>query len=1560
MTLPDEPAAPASGEPAPSDMISRDFPPEPPRVSPTHGIPEPLGVTPNGDGVNIAVFSANATAIEFCLFEGEHEIRRVRLRGRTGDVFHDHLSGVAPGARYGLRAHGPFLPREGHRFNPAKLLLDPHARAIDRRFVLHPSMFGYRGGDALSLDDTDSAPFMPKGIVLGHGRPASVSGHPAAAARDRSPALSPRHPPARPGDLSRHGAGTDGPAEPSHDGETRSGAGPAPASIPWSSTVLYELHVRGFTMRHPGIPEALRGRFAGLAHPAAIAHLVRLGVTAVEIMPAAAWIGERHLAALGLRNYWGYNPVAWMAPDPDLAPGGWDEIRAATTALAGAGIETILDVVLNHTGEGDALGPTLSLRGLDNATYYRLPPEAPWAYADDTGCGNTLALDRPMPLRLAMDSLRLWATLGGVHGFRFDLATTMGRRAEGFDPAAPLLSATAQDPVLREMRLIAEPWDVGPGGYQLGAFPPAWGEWNDRFRDDIRRFWRGDAGVLGALATRLAGSADLFGGRRVVSRSINFVTAHDGFTLADLVSRTRKANAANGEDNRDGTDTNFSWNNGVEGASADPAILAARRRDQRALLATLLLARGTPMLAMGAELGHSQAGNNNAYAQDNAVAWVDWEAADEGLIAWTSRLTRLRREHPVLRDERFLTGAPLAAGLPPDVVWHGAGGEPMTPAAWEAPEGATLVMTLTNETGRVSVVFHRAPEATRVVLPPPRAGHVWRVLADSAEEEGPDETSAVESGMGKAGASINAGKTNASPPGGEAGSVRPGGFAPGEPENRHPPARPGDLSQQSAAPEPPARRGDDGVGEVQGDRDLTAAALTVAARSVVVLAERPRQSGRRMPVSTGVLEQLSRAAGIAPEWWDVDGHRTIVTGDTRRALLAAMRLPAATEGEARDTLRQFSDTHDRRAVPLSLVARGDDPPVLLLGGEPGLGRRPVWLTTAREDGEITRIRVGAEEGTPFSFTGADGMPAQGWRVTLPVLPRGRHRLWRDDAPEVVCHLTVAPSRCYLPPPFARGERRFGLSAQLYALRREGDQGIGDFTTLARLAAAAGGAGAVTLGINPLHMLFPGQRERASPYHPSDRRFLDPMYLDVGEARARSGETVAYTEVWAAKQAVLERDFAALQDREPEALRGFIAAGGVELRRFAAFQAIAETRPGQAWHDWPEELRAPDHPAVEAFARVRSGRVRFHQYLQFLAETQLGAAAATARDSGLALGLYRDLAVGAAPDGAESWSRSGELARGAWVGAPPDPLAPQGQNWHLPPPIPFRLMEDGYASFASLLAANMRHAGALRIDHVLGLARLFWIPEGGTGADGAYVAYPLADLLGQVTLASTRARCMVVGEDLGTVPEGLRPVLAEADMLSYRVLLLEREGMAFRHPGAYPARAVACVTTHDLPPLAGWWDGADLRERTTLGLLPADPAAWAGRSAERAALVEALTEQGELAPNAARELRDLHSPEDAAAHPSETPVRDGTADALAETLVAAAYGFIAATPADLVLIQTDDLAGARIGVNLPGTDTERPNWRRRLPMPVETLLTGEPARAILDAVRKTRAGPSSRG
>ncbi|MBL6079344.1 glycogen debranching protein GlgX [Belnapia sp. T18] len=630
--------------------------------------PQP-GVVADGDGVRVGIVAPDATGVEFCLFKGEREVARHRLTARTGALWHGYVPGIGVGARYGFRAEGPWAPEEGHRFNPAKLLVDPWAVALDRGFRLHPALLDTGEWP----DGTDSAPYLPKGIVAGTAAvPAQM------------------------------------------------------ALLPAGPRVVYEAHVRGFTMRHPAIPEAIRGTFAALAHPAAIAHLHRLGVTHVEVLPVAAGIDERHLPPLGLTNYWNYNPVAFLVPCPRLAPGGMAEVRAAVASLRAAGIGTILDVVFNHSGEGDAEGPTLSLRGLGNRAFYRTRGAG---YANDAGTGNTLALDRPWPLRLVMDALRHWAVQAGVAGFRLDLAATLGRREGGFDAQAPLLSAMRQDPVLRELLIIAEPWDIGT--YELGRFPAGWGEWNDRFRDTTRRFWRGDGGLLGELATCFAGSADVFGAARPAEDSVNFITAHDGFTMADLTAYTARRNWANGEENRDGTGENFSWNHGVEGPTDDPGVLASRGGDVRALLALLLTARGTPMLSMGDEAGRSQGGNNNAYAQDNPISWFDWEEMDEWLVEFTAALVRARLTHPALHDGRRLTGAATDASGIPDVEWlRPEGGA----ADWS--DGRALAVALYAEGDRVLVALNGGEAPVPLVPPAPREGFAWRCLADSAGAEG--------------------------------------------------------------------------------------------------------------------------------------------------------------------------------------------------------------------------------------------------------------------------------------------------------------------------------------------------------------------------------------------------------------------------------------------------------------------------------------------------------------------------------------------------------------------------------------------------------------------------------------------------------------------------------------------------------------------------------------------------------------------------------------------------------------------------------------------------------
>ena len=623
----------------------------------------PLGATLTADGCDFAIWSHHASRIELCFFDAEGKKETVRhrlIRGRD-DIHRISVPAIGAGQRYGYRAWGSYDPDNGSWFDPSKLLVDPYARELDRPF---------RHDAKLSMFGVDTADLVPKAIVT------------------RDP-------------LAKIGK-----------------------SLLPPGGFIYEVAVKPFTVLHPAIPEQQRGTIAALAHPSIVSHLKKLGVDAIELMPITAWIDERHLPSLGLTNGWGYNPIAFMALDPRLCPGGMKELRETVGTLHQAGIGVILDLVFNHTGESDRHGATLSMRGLDNLSYYRHVPGEPKGeqvhLVNDTGTGNTVACDHPAVRRLIVDTLRHFVVHAGVDGFRFDLAPVIGRTAGGFAPESETLKAVTFDEALKDRVLIAEPWDIGPGGYQLGNFPEPFLEWNDRARDDIRRYWRGDHGTTGALATRLAGSSDIFGksGR---TRTVNFLAAHDGFTLMDLVSHERKHNEENGEENRDGHNENFSWNNGVEGETDDPAILESRRRDVAALLSTLFVSRGSVMLTMGDEAGRSQRGNNNAYAQDNEITWLDWGKADETLVEHTAMLAAIRKRFSVFSETGFFTGDG-------DIEWLSPSGRPMEVADWENPDNCALGMVLktldrqTNEETRLAILINRSREPVSFAL----AGWDWK------------------------------------------------------------------------------------------------------------------------------------------------------------------------------------------------------------------------------------------------------------------------------------------------------------------------------------------------------------------------------------------------------------------------------------------------------------------------------------------------------------------------------------------------------------------------------------------------------------------------------------------------------------------------------------------------------------------------------------------------------------------------------------------------------------------------------------------------------------------
>ncbi|MFD1714055.1 glycogen debranching protein GlgX [Amnibacterium flavum] len=678
------------------------------------GTPYPLGATFDGSGTNFALFSEAAERVELCLFSHDGEETRVELQDVDAFVWHAYLPQVQPGQRYGYRVHGDYDPENGKRFNANKVLLDPYAKATCGSYDWDQSLFSYNFGDPDSRNDEDSAGHVMLGVVV----------------------------------------------NPFFDW-----AGDRAPSIPYSESVIYEAHVKGLTELHPDVPEEQRGTYAGLSHPAIIEHLQKLGITTLELMPVHQFVQDSTLVDKGLRNYWGYNTIGFFAPHNEYSSTGElgqqvQEFKGMVRTMHAAGIEVILDVVYNHTAEGNHLGPTLSFKGIDNEAYYRLVDDDKRYYMDYTGTGNTLNVRHPHSLQLIMDSLRYWVTEMRVDGFRFDLASALAREFYDVDRLSTFFELVQQDPVVSQVKLIAEPWDVGPGGYQVGNFPPQWTEWNGKYRDTVRDFWRGEPSTLGEFASRLTGSADLYerNGRRPVA-SINFVTAHDGFTIADLVSYNEKHNEANGEDNNDGESHNRSWNMGVEGPTDDPDVLTLRARQQRNFLATLLLSQGVPMILHGDELGRSQGGNNNSYAQDSEISWVHWDKADQPLIEFTSALVRLRKDHPTFRRSNFFDGRPAERdeGAPlPDIVWFKTDGTQMHPDDWDTAFGRSVGVYLNGESLRQRnargeqltdvdflLFFNAHDEDVEFTLPTDGLDRSWDIMIDTAgqaADSGPVDT----------------------------------------------------------------------------------------------------------------------------------------------------------------------------------------------------------------------------------------------------------------------------------------------------------------------------------------------------------------------------------------------------------------------------------------------------------------------------------------------------------------------------------------------------------------------------------------------------------------------------------------------------------------------------------------------------------------------------------------------------------------------------------------------------------------------------------------------------
>jgi glycogen operon protein len=1407
------------------------------------------------EGTDFALFSEHATRVELCIFDekGECETDRFSLHQHDDHIWRGFFPKVGIGLKYGYRVHGPYEPSQGHWFNPAKLLVDPFARELFGNVVNDSALFTYQPeGDApfaSGLNRTDSAACVPKSVVTGENETTTAFEQP---------------------------------------------------QTPLCDTIIYELHVAGYSRQCERVPEGIQGTFEGLTSEPLLRHMQELGITAVEIMPIAPFNDEPHLWPHGLSNYWGYNSYNFFAPDPRF--GNPRQFRAMVKRFHDAGIEVLLDVVYNHTGEGDALGPTLSLRGIDNASYYRHMPDDPGTYVNDTGCGNTLDLEHPYVREMVLSSLRYWAGEMGVDGFRFDLAPILGRSMTGFSSKAPFFRAIQDDPLLSRLKLIAEPWDIGPGGYQLGEFPIGWSEWNDKYRDTVRAFWRGDDSVMGELAGRMSGSREIFSRKhRSPQAGVNFIAAHDGFTLHDLVSYDEKHNEANGEDNRDGHSHNISWNNGVEGETDDPSINLLRNRQKRNMLATLFLSQGIPMLQAGDELGRSQRGNNNSYCQDNEINWINWQTADYDLYKFVAKLIELRRTFPQLRLHGFLTGETGLKGCNKDVTWLSPQGIPMQNSDWELPYarcfGFHLAGIDSDDSGTglpMLVLLNAYHEDIKFKLPSASYGRNWHCLLN----------------------------TNGVPD--------------------------------------------------KGRRLISGSSLSLSGYGFMVLAGQPADIEAPDGDDLYSLSDLCHVAGIEESYTDLSGQTHTLSDEDKCRLVEVLHGDASTPEKIDRQVRKHIKQKWQTLIPSVIVLRQGDggdwqPQIKIRVAEKDMWQEISW-SIRLENGQMMTGVCSTERFRLIKSLRVEKQPIHELAFDLPPrLPAGYHHLELELGEQTAAaNLIIAPAHCYCPPWMENKEHLWGIAHQLYSLGNHQyaggrkDQGIGNFSDLDDLAYAAGKSGADILGVSPLHALFAMMPERASPYSPSSRLVLNPIYLDVAgmdgfdecpdlalifekNGFSRSvDKLVDYERVTRNKAQACNRLYshflahgAIHRKRE---FASYCFDQGQKLFSFASFCSLSEHFDGRPLDEWPSAYQDPTSSEVRTFAKQNEDRIYFHYWLQWQAERQLQRVDDTCSEQGMKVGLYGDLAVGVAADGAECWANPSNYLQGISFGAPPDAFNAEGQNWCMPPFDPTALRKTAYQPFIDMLRENMRFCGALRMDHVMWLQRMFVIPHDKTASHGAYIRYPFDDLLGILALESTRAKCVIVGEDLGTVPLGFRERMEYENILSYRLMRFEKEhDGSFKAPCNYPYLGLATPSSHDLPTMRGFFAGDDLKLMQKLGFIKDEDemhTALRDRKHETENLVKVLKEQGFLTYEHFDKLSD---------------------ERMLDELVAAVSLYLARTSAALTMLNLEDLTGSVEQVNVPGTVREVPNWRHRLSFDPTRLLVDEKLRRLFQLIGVERRG-----
>ncbi|MCS7206097.1 MAG: glycogen debranching protein GlgX [Leptospiraceae bacterium] len=1450
----------------------------------SEGKPYPLGANWDGSGVNFAIYSKHAERVYLCLFDDVNSRREsvcIPLKYRTHYIWHCYIEGILPGQLYGYRVYGPYNPKEGHRFNPSKLLLDPYALAIGRDLIWSDVHFGYK---------------LPNKF---HERNPQDNADKALLAAVIDPAFS---------------WGDD-----------------KPLRIPWKDTIIYEVHLKGYTKLHHLVPEELRGTYLAFTTEPVINYLKDLGVTTIEFLPIQHSISEYHLVKRRLVNYWGYNPIAFFAPNPRYAYGkrmtdAINEFKTMVKVLHQAGFEVILDVVYNHTAEGDHRGPTLSFRGIDNLSYYRVYEDKKDEYLDFTGCGNTLNHQNHQVLQLIMDSLRYWITEMHVDGFRFDLASALARELHDVDRLNCFFALIQQDPIISKAKLIAEPWDLGQDGYQLGNFPPGWTEWNGKFRDSVRRVINEYETNLSDFATRICGSSDLYkkDDRKTYS-SINYITCHDGFTLRDLVSYNQKHNEANGENNQDGFNQNFSKNYGVEGDTNDHKIKLLRLKKQKLFLTTLFISQGVPMLLAGDELNRTQKGNNNAYCQDNEISYVSWEENEfsQELYITTKFLITLRKSNEVFRRIEFFEGEEKKIMDVKDIYWIHPDGREMESKDWE--KQLCLGMILPAEFGErfefytslqgdtLFVIFNFSNQRINFKIPeiiPTR----WTLIFDTNKHL---FVSTEEPFLDKFNIEVEKYFANES------------------------------ISVKNFYESLQILYSD---GRIYLPNDE----IEIPEHSIKILKadKNWKEAHVRRNYRLSLLEKLMDSTGVIRTYYDLLGRKFELSYHEIFMVFRSLHLPVKDLSSLESVYENYINDLWFKGITSSYVFTVNEEITLEISILEIFKEFEIQIYQDKQlvyQKEYKNFPI-IETHTIY-FTRFKKLKMVKTKIHISEkLKIGYYEILILNNKEIYTKgsLIITPDECYYD-----NKIYTGVWIQLYALRSQSNLGIGDFGDLKKLALIIKKYNFNLIGLSPLHY-FSISSENVSPYYPASRLAIHPIYIDIFQLEEfhtsqnalkkwkeflpkieseKKQKIINYELIYNIKKEILWEAYKEFQknpkfEQRREEFEEYKNENQL-LFYHALFELVKEIYKNI---QLPNHIFKQNSEIQNQFLREYREKLDFYQYLFYLAEKQFLKIKEEIQQEGVY--LYLDLAVGCAPEQVEYfyWEEIYPFvfSRNARAGAPPDPFSSKGQDWGLAVFNPCTLKKIGYEPFIKLLQRNLFQNTLLRIDHIMWFYRLFWIVKEGSQQTSTYVRYPDQDLFKILSLESQLHQSLIIGEDLGTVPQEVKDIMAQKKILSWKVFYFEKTQEAYLDPQKYPLQSVATINTHDLPTLAGFWMGKDIEELHRMKKITQEELLnlLEKRNQEKLKMIELLKQKGYFK--------------------DDTPL---TEDSIYDPKIA--YYFhklLAEAPSKILLVSIYDLLGESDQPNFPGTTNEYPNWRMRNSIPIEEIEKSPYFLAIIDSLK----------